>query len=177
MPQGAVPRRYAEAAFALAREQGKLDRWKADLRMAQGVLSAPNVLALLADPNVSEAHKRQVIDSQFPVALDPNVRNLLYLLADRGRITSLARVVDEFVEFANREQGIVVADVTTAIPLDARGQQAVAERLKRLAGAKQVEVRASVDPAILGGIVARIGDELYDGSVRTQLTQLAERIS
>jgi F-type H+-transporting ATPase subunit delta len=177
MPQGAVPRRYAEAAFALAREQGKLDRWKADLRMAEGVLSDPNVLALLADPNVSPEHKRQVIDSQFTVDVDPNVRKLLYLLADRGRITSLARVVGEFVEMANREQGIVVAAVTTAVPLDAKAQQAVAERLKRLAGAKQVEVRNSVDPAILGGIIARIGDELYDGSVRTQLTQLAERIS
>lgn len=177
MPQGAAPRRYAEAAFALAREQGKLDRWKTDLRMAEGVLSDPNVLAMLADPNVSPEHKRQVIDSRLTVALDPGVRNLLYLLADRGRITSLARVVQEFVELANREQGIVVAAVTTAVPLDARGQQAVAERLKRLAGAKQVELHNSVDPAILGGIIARIGDELYDGSVRTQLTQLAERIS
>jgi F-type H+-transporting ATPase subunit delta len=118
-----------------------------------------------------------MIDTAMTVEADPDVLHLIYLLTERGRIGNLPRVAEEFIEMANREQGIVVASVTTAIPLDEKGQKDVEERIKRLSGAKRVEVRNQVDPSIIGGIVARIGDELYDGSVRTQLAQIAERIS
>ena len=177
MPQGAVPRRYAEAAFALAREKGKLDHWRTDLSVAAAVLSNPRLLSLLDDPDTPVAEKRKMVDTALTVQADPDVLHLIYLLTERGRIGSLPRVAEEFIEMANREQGIVVASVTTAIPLDEKGQKDVEERIKRLAGAKRVEVRNQVDPSIIGGIVARIGDELYDGSVRTQLAQIAERIS
>ncbi len=177
MPQGAVPRRYAEAAFTLAREKGKLDRWRTDLSVAAAVLSNPRLLSLLDDPDTPVAEKRKMVDTALTVQADPDVLHLIYLLTERGRIGSLPRVAEEFIEMANREQGIVVASVTTAIPLDEKGQKDVEERIKRLAGAKRVEVRNQVDPSIIGGIVARIGDELYDGSVRTQLAQIAERIS
>jgi F-type H+-transporting ATPase subunit delta len=177
MPQGAVPRRYAEAAFALARAKGSLDRWRRDLQVAAGVLSNPNLLTPLADPNRHFAEKRQLIDTALTVPLDSGVLHLIYLLTQRGRIASLGRMVEEFVGMANKEQGIVIAEVTTAVPLTEQGQQAVAERIKGLAGATQVELHPHVDARILGGIVAQIGDELYDGSVRTRLAQLAERIS
>jgi F-type H+-transporting ATPase subunit delta len=177
MPQGAVPRRYAEAAFVLAREKKTLDRWRTDLRVVAGVLSDPKLLAQLDDPARHTAEKRKLIDAALTVKIDPDVLHLIYLLSERGRIASLQRIVDEFIELANKEQGIVVADVITAVPLDEQRQQAVAERLRHLAGAKQVELRPHVDPRILGGIIAQIGDELYDGSVRTRLAQLAERIS
>jgi len=177
MPQGAVPRRYAEAAFVLAREQKKLDRWRTDLRVAAGALSDRHLLGRPKDPNVTALQKHHLIDRALTIQVEPGVLHLIYLLVDRGRIGNLPRVVDEFVTLANREQGIVVAIVTTAVPLDDKAQQSVATRLKGLAGAKEIELRPNVDPAILGGIVARIGDELYDGSVRTRLAQLAERIS
>jgi len=177
MPQGAVARRYAEAAFTLARDSNNLDRWRTDLRLAAGLLGDPRLRARLEDPNTNSADKHKLIDGAFTVEIDKGVRSLLYLLADRHRFGSLQAIVTEFVEMANREQGVVVADVTTAIPLDEKRQQEVAERLKRVAGAKQVELRNHVDPAIIGGIIARIGDELYDGSIRTRLAQLAERIA
>jgi F-type H+-transporting ATPase subunit delta len=177
MPQGAVPRRYAEAAFALAREKGKLDRWRTDLSVAAAVLSNPQLLAVLDDPDTPATEKRQMVDTALTVQADPDVLHLIYLLTERGRIGSLPRVAQEFIEMANREQGIVVANVTTAIPLDAKGQKDVEDRIQRLSGAKRVEVRSQVDPSIIGGIIARIGDVLYDGSVRTQLAQIAERIS
>jgi F-type H+-transporting ATPase subunit delta len=177
MPQGAVPRRYAEAAFELAREKGKLDRWRTDLSVASAILSNPRLLAVLDDPDTPASEKRQMVDMALTVQADPDVLHLIYLLTERGRIGILPRVAEEFIEMANREQGIVVASVTTAIPLDEKGQKDVEERIKRLSGAKRVEVRNQVDPSIIGGIVARIGDVLYDGSVRTQLAQIAERIS
>ncbi|HET7080213.1 MAG TPA: ATP synthase F1 subunit delta [Chloroflexia bacterium] len=177
MPQGAVPRRYAEAAFELAREKGKLDRWRTDLSVAAAVLSNPRLLAVLDDPDTPATEKRQMVDTALTVQADPDVLHLIYLLTERGRIGTLARVAQEFIEMANRAQSVVIADVTTAIPLDANAQKDVEERIKRLSGAKRVEVRNQVDPSIIGGIIARIGDVLYDGSVRTQLAQIAERIS
>ena len=177
MPQGAAPRRYAEAAFSLAQGQGALDRWRHDMLLAAGVLNHPRMLALLDDPNRPWAEKRKLIDTALTVKIEPGVQHLVYLLTQRGRVASLQRVVDEFITVANKAQGVVVANVTTAVPLDDARRDEVAERIKRLAGAQQVELHPHVDPRILGGIIAQIGDEMYDGSIRTRLAQLAERIS
>ena len=176
MPQGAVPRRYAEAAFGLARKDNKLDRWRTDLRAAASALSEPRLLALLDDPSPSAEEKRKMVDQVLPKEIDPDVRRLIYLLTERGRIRKLDQVVVEFLEMANREQGVVIARVVTAVPLSEKGQQDVAERLRRLVGARKLEIQPTVDKSILGGIIAQIGDELYDGSVRTRLAQLGQRI-
>src|SRR5215204_6231583 len=117
MPQGASARRYAEAAFDLAKKQGKLDRWLSDLRTAAGILADPRLMAALDNPKAPRARKRQYLDSAFTVTLDPMVHNLLYLLVDRGRVRLVGRIADEFVNLYNREMGIVVADVTTAVAL------------------------------------------------------------
>src|SRR5690349_2276672 len=110
MPQGAVPRRYAEAAFVLAREKNKLDAWRRDLGLVAGILQNPQILAQLDDPARHMAEKRKLIDDALTVKIDPDVSHLIYLLTERGRITSLQRIVDEFIELANKEQGIVVAE-------------------------------------------------------------------
>jgi F-type H+-transporting ATPase subunit delta len=177
MPQGASARRYAEAAFDLAKKQGKLDRWLSDLRVAAGVLADPRLQRILTDPKVSRLKKREILDGAFTVSVDPMVHNLLYLLADRGRLHQIGRIVDQFVELYNKDQGIVVANVTTAVPLDADQQKKLQDRLKDLTGAKQIDLRAQSDPRIIGGLIARVGDVLYDGSVRTKLAELQERLS
>src|SRR3954454_14505061 len=97
MPQGASARRYAEAAFDLAKKQGTLDRWLSDLRTAAGVLADPRLMRVLTDPKVPKTRKRQILDGAFTVSVDPLVHNLLYLLADRGRLDQLGRIVEEFV--------------------------------------------------------------------------------
>jgi F-type H+-transporting ATPase subunit delta len=76
----------------------------------------------------------------------------------------------------NKEKGIVIAEVTTAIPLDEAHQKRVADQLARLTG-KTVQLRTRTDPRILGGVITRIGDELIDASVATRLADLAERLA
>ena len=176
MPQGASARRYAEAAFDLAKKQGKLDRWLSDLRTAAGILADPRLMAALDNPKAPRARKRQYLDSAFTVTLDPMVHNLLYLLVDRGRVRLVGRIADEFVNLYNREMGIVVADVTTAVALGEAEQRRVRERLQALTNAQQIDLRLHTDPRIIGGLVARVGDMLYDGSVRTRLSDLQERL-
>jgi F-type H+-transporting ATPase subunit delta len=176
MPRGASARRYAEAAFDLAKKQGKLDRWLSDLRTAAGLLADPRLLLALDNPKVPRARKRQYLDAAFTVTLDPMVRNLLYLLVDRGRTGLVGRIADEFAALYNREMGIVVADVTTAVALTEAQQRKVQERLQQLTNAKQIDLRVHTDPRIIGGLIARVGDMLYDGSVRTRLSELQERL-
>jgi F-type H+-transporting ATPase subunit delta len=177
MAQGSSARRYAEAAFDLAKKQGNLARWLSDLRTAAGILADPRLIAVLDNPKQPQARKRQFMDAAFTVTLDPMVRNLLYLLVDRGRVGLIPRITAEFVELYNREMGIVVADVTTAVDLNDAQKRKVQARLQELTGAKQIDLRVQTDPRIIGGLVARVGDMLYDGSVRTRLSELQERLS
>jgi F-type H+-transporting ATPase subunit delta len=86
-------------------------------------------------------------------------------------------MVEHFERMYNKEMGIVIAEVTTAVPLDSAHQSEVAKHLATLTGARTVDLRVKVDPSILGGIIARIGDELIDASVATRLAELAQRIS
>jgi F-type H+-transporting ATPase subunit delta len=176
MPQGASARRYAEAAFDLAKKQGKLDRWLSDLRTAAGILGDPRLMMALDNPKAPRARKHQYLDSAFTVTLDPMVHNLLYMLVDRGRIGLIGRITDEFVSLYNREMGVVVAEVTTAVALSEAEQRKVREQLQRLTSARQIDLRLHTDPRIIGGLVARVGDMLYDGSVRTRLSELQERL-
>jgi F-type H+-transporting ATPase subunit delta len=132
---------------------------------------------MMDDPKQSRVRKRAFLDSAFTVSVDPMVRNLLYMLADRGRLGQIERIRDEFIEFYNRDQGIVVAEVTTAVALSEAQQKKVEDRLKQLTGAKKIDLRAHIDPRIIGGMIARVGDVLYDGSVRTRLQALQERLS
>ncbi len=175
--RGAAARRYAQAAFQIARETNGLDRWLNDLKKINSIFGSPSVASLVQNPRVTDDEKRQVIERLLPAGtVDPLVTNLLMLLARRERLTMLPRIVEVFQELYNREKGIVVADVTTAVPLNDAQQRGVAERLARITG-KTVQLHVHHDPRILGGMITRIGDELIDASVSTRLAQLAERLT
>lgn len=177
MPQGASARRYAEAAFDLAKKHNALERWQSDLRTAAGVLANPRLVQTLESPKWPRERKRQLLDGALTVAIDPLVRNLLYLLVGRGRVGLIGRIADEFTSLYNREMGIVIAEVTTAVDLNEAQRKEVETRLRILTGARRIELRAQTDPRIIGGMIARVGDLLYDGSVRTRLSELQERLS
>ncbi len=175
--RGAAARRYAQAIFDIAKDAGNLDRWLSDLKVLSGVFGSPNAIAALEDPKVTEDDRRRVVYSHLPrEVVDPLAINLVLLLVRRNRLALLPRIVETFQEMYNREKGIVVADVTTAVPLDEAHQQRVAAQLSRITG-KTVQLRVHHDPRILGGLITRIGDELIDASLATRLASLAERLS
>jgi F-type H+-transporting ATPase subunit delta len=98
------------------------------------------------------------------------------MLLERRRLSSVPEIFEQYQALVLKEKGIVIADVTTAVPLDAAGEAMIGKQLSELVG-KDVEVRTQVDPAIIGGMVARIGDNLIDGSVSNQLRRLHERLT
>ena len=174
MASGAA-KRYAQAVFSLAREKGNFDAWLSDLARLDALVRDQQAAYYLASPNVSQTEKLNVLDSSLAES-QPEVRNLARLLLQRGRLESVPDLFEQFQAMVLEAQGIAIADVTTAEPLDEQGQAIVRERLSRLVG-RDVQLRLKTDPAIIGGIVARIGDQLIDGSVVNQLRRLRARLA
>ena len=175
--RGAAARRYAQAVFDLAKAKGTLEEWRADLATLNSIFGSDQVLLALEDPKMSgEARAKHIDDVLARQKISPLAANFLHLLAQRRRLALLPRLIEVFEEMYNKEKGIVIAEVTTAVPLDEAHQKRVADQLARITG-KTVQLRTHTDPRILGGIITRIGDELIDASIASRLAELAERLT
>lgn len=171
-------RHYADAAFDVAREAGTFDTWLGALDDLARVLQVPAAYTVLTTPTVGEAEKLAAFDELVP-NLPPHVRNFLRLLVERGRVREIPGIAVALRERVNRERGIVTADVTTAVPLDPETERTIAQRLGTFLrqDPSKLVIRSTVDPSIIGGVVARVGDTLIDDSVRGRLDRLKRTIS
>jgi F-type H+-transporting ATPase subunit delta len=168
-------RRYAEAVLELARRDGTLDAWLLELRRAVELVGVAEAAAVIDNPAIAWDHRRAIIAGLLGSRVGTPTRNLVLLLARRGRLAILPRVADELARLVDREHGVVVADVTSAQPLEPADLAAIAERVAATAGAR-VEVRATVDPELIGGLTVRVGDRLIDASVRGRLARLRDSL-
>lgn len=139
--------------------------------------SSPELKNVLLSPAVTNLKKRAVIERLArAIPLSPMVRNFLYVVVDRRRANLLQEIGEAFELALDQRMGVVRARVTSAAPMDEQQQAALTAQLSRVAG-KQVRSEFSVDPSLIGGVVARIGSTVYDGSVRTQLESLRGRLA
>jgi F-type H+-transporting ATPase subunit delta len=168
-------RRYTQALVEIAQENNSFDAWQRDLATLTAIVSDPEVLNFLESPGVQDAHKLQVVETVLGGA-QPEARNLLHMLIERRRLELLPEIAGLFDEAAMAARGVVLVDVTTADALDDAGKELVRERLKSIVG-KEVELRLHTDASMIGGIVARIGDQVIDGSVLNQLRRLRARMN
>jgi len=168
-------RRYAEAVLELARRDGTLDAWLVDLRLAVGLVGAAEAATVVDNPAIAWEVRRAIITGLLGSRVGVPTRNLVLLLARRGRLAILPRVADELKRLVDRERGVVVANVTSAQPLEAADLAAIAERVRAMSGAR-VEVQAAVDPELIGGLTVRVGDRLIDASVRGRLARLRDSL-
>lgn len=166
-------RRYAQAVFELARDADTLEQWNSDLELLAGVFRDPAVSGYFADPKRSATEKQMTARRMFEGHVQPQALSLVLILVSRDRTAIIPTLAARFANLVREARGIVIADVTTAVPVDEAEQQRIALLLGQMTG-KQVELRTHVDPSIIGGVVARIGDRLIDGSVTTSLQQLRQ---
>ncbi len=164
-------RRYAEAVFDLASETNTLDGWSADLRTLADFVSEHDVAGILNSGRVPHDEKMRLLDAGVKQEVGPLTMNLIGMLEQRGKLGISREIQMVFQEMLDERRGIAHAVVTTAVPLSADERGAVATELSSMTG-KRVDVTSVVDPAIIGGIIARIGDQLIDGSTRTRLVAL-----
>ncbi len=175
MPSGVAARRYAQAVFEMADRAGTLDRWERDLGTLADAFGDPLLATFFESPRAPEDEKRALVQRLLGPDAEPLVLNLAALLIRRGRFGMLPALYGAFRDMLLERRGVAVAQVTTAVPLNEAEEDAVRRRLGALVG-KQIELRTEVDPDIIGGIVARVGDQLIDGSVINQLRRLRERL-
>jgi F-type H+-transporting ATPase subunit delta len=164
-------RRYAEAAFEIAQRDDSMEAWLAALAVADDRLTRAPVIRLLSNPSVAAASRVEVLERILDGDVVGPQRNLLALMVRRGRFEQLPSVIREFMRLYRRREGIVEATVTSASALDEGEIEALQGRLESLTG-KRIELQQAVDPALLGGIQVRVGDQLIDGSVRGRLERL-----
>lgn len=174
MASGAA-KRYAQAVFSLAKEQGTFDRWLEDLAVLNDLVSDSRASAMLMSPAVSERDKINLVDAVLANS-QKEAKNLAHLLIQRGRVATIPDIAQLYGAQVLQARGIVIAEVTTAEPLGTAEQTMVQRQLSRMVG-KNVQLRMSTDPEIIGGVIARVGDQMIDGSVINQLRRLRSRLA
>ena len=171
-----VVRRYAATLLDAAEETGVLDAVRADV---QGVLetisNSQELDDFLNNPLISPEVQDQTLVAVFDGKVQVLTRNFLSLIAQRRRASFLVSVLSAFTEMVEEREGILSAEVVSAVELSDEQQGRLAERLAAYTG-KQIRLHARVDSTLRGGLVARVGDTVFDGSLNTHLERLRRRL-
>ena len=166
---------YAHAMLEVGRAEGRLPEVEDDLfRFARTLEASDDLRLALTDPSLPVERRIAVIEDLTGGKALQTSTALISMIVASGQAADLPVIVDRFVELAAAERKREVAEVRSAIPLDATQTQRLAAALGHATG-KDVEVKVIVDPTVMGGIVARIGDTVIDGSVRHRLELMKER--
>ena len=174
MARRAYARRYSQAVFEIALETKELDRWQSDLKKVVGVVSDAAFMAVLESPKFRFDNKARLL-SQRLEGINPLALNLVHLLITRGRLDIIGDVADGYQRLLDSYRGIEQAEVITVVPLDDEDKLKLAENLGAAVG-KKVVLKTEVDSGLIGGIVARIGGKLLDGSTRSKLGALKKEL-
>jgi len=143
----------------------------------EAVKNSPDLNLILASPAVSSARKRQVIRRVADaLGLERIIRNFLLVLSDHRRAHALSEMIEAFNVLVDERLGFLHAEVTSASELTAEQRDRLAAEIAHLA-ASQVRMRFTIDPDLIGGVTARVGSKVYDGSVRGQLAILKQRLA
>ena len=172
--QSGLSGRYATALFELARDEGRIDAVAASLQSLRTALAeSPELVEITRNPAVSRDNAvRGVAAVAVSLGLDPMTSNFLGVLARNRRLAVLPQIIGAFGRLASAHRGETTAEVTSAHPLDEIQVGHLRQTLRQRLG-REVAVDLRVDPAILGGLVVRIGSRMIDNSIRTKLNTLA----
>jgi F-type H+-transporting ATPase subunit delta len=174
---GSVSRRYAKALFGVGIDRGNYDQLGRELAdLATLWTGSVELRRALENPVFKQVEKRAVLEQILPqVTPTAEVQRFVLLLLERRRISALPAIARAYLELADAHTGRVRAMVTSAQPLSPPEADRVRRSLEQRTG-KKVIMETAVDPALIGGVVARVGDLVLDGSVRTQIAALKQRL-
>ena len=172
-----VSRRYAKALFELATEAGTLDSVVTELaRIASAFEGNAELERALSNPLIALEAKRAILtDLTVALQVSPITKHTVLLLGDRRRAHALPAVARSLAELANKKKGIVRAEVTSAVNLPDSYYERLKTQLERVTG-KKITIDRRLDPTILGGVVARIGDRIFDGSLQSRLSEVRQHL-
>lgn len=175
MLKGAIGRRYAEAIFDIAKKQNTVDRTLEDMREIARLFSHRKLLYLLNEPKIPMQRKESAIRQALESKVLPTSLNLALLVVQRELVEAMPNLARELEQLVLNYKNEAVAQVTTAMPMDQQQQNKVRQALERRTG-KTILMQTKVSPDILGGVVARVGDQVIDASVRHRLAALRRQL-
>jgi F-type H+-transporting ATPase subunit delta len=163
---------YANALFEIAWAEGSLDEVEDELfRFARNLETSDELRSTLTDEQIPAEKRLAVVEDLLGGKATPTTVQLVSLVVGTGRGRELPAIIDRLVQKAAAAKNRTVAEVRSAVPLDDDQQARLAAALANATG-KEIELKVVVDPSVLGGLVATVGDTVIDGTVRTRLDQL-----
>ena len=170
MPKITSGKRYAQAAFELALERNELESWQDGLKKTADLTADEELMALLENPRLPFDAKKSLLQKLLG-EINPLAFNLSLLLASKGILKRSGDISRRYNDLLDAHRGIERAKVTTALPLGEKESEAISRRLGEIVDRKVV-IDAQIDPLIIGGFIARVGDTLIDGSIHQKLETL-----
>jgi F-type H+-transporting ATPase subunit delta len=171
----AIARRYAKALVELAKEEGAVEKFHDELTVFESVLAAcRESAAVFSSPAFTIVAKRQILKEIIDrVPLSATVSSFLFLLLEKNRLNQLAFIIAGYRSFADELSGLLRGTLTSALPLQDSQVDEIRKALEKNTG-KRVLLQVEHDPSLIGGVVTKIGDKIFDGSIKTQLGRIQD---
>ena len=175
MASSVSARRYAQAVYQLAEEKNEVEKWLDDLAVLAASVHDEVFIIFANSPKVESEKKSAVIKEAYGETVGELAINLVSLLAGRGAVADLPAIEDAFQEFVDADRGLERAEIVSAVDLTGDQHKNISDALSDLIG-KELTVVTRVDESLLGGFVARVGDRLIDGSIRTRFEDMRREL-
>ena len=167
---------YARALFEVARAEGNIDVVEDELHRFKVAFSGSDELRVaLTDSQIPAAKRQAIIEDLLGGKANATTVQLVSMVVGAGRGRDLPLIIESLVSRASSAKGLEVAEVRSAVELSADQQTRLAAALTKATG-KQLNLKVVLDPSVIGGVVATVGDTIFDGSVRTRIDQLKSRL-
>jgi F-type H+-transporting ATPase subunit delta len=167
---------YARGLFEIARAEGTIDEVEDELfRFARSYESSDQLRNALTDEQIPASKRQAIVEDLLGNKVTPTTTQLISMVVGSGRARDLPAIVDKLVARASSAKNLELAEVRSAVPLTPDQETRLAAALANATG-KEVNLKVVVDPAVLGGLVATVGDTVIDGTVRTRIEQLKSRL-
>ena len=178
MSAGSLARRYAKALMQLGEEQKNYEKVGQELRhLAKAMATSAELATTLSNPVFPRDDRRKVLEALLlKIGASVTVKNFSLLLLDRERVSAIPAISRELDVMIDERVGRIAAEVTSATLLNPSQEADIRKQLEKLSG-KKVDMKVAQNPELLGGVVAKLGDVVYDGSLRTQLQQIRDSLA
>ncbi len=165
---------YAQALMSLAQSDNLTEQFGEDIRSLLALLSdSPDLREFVGNPVIQDSAKKAIMQRILGENTHPYLNNFIMLLVDKRRIVFLEAICQQYLEQLRKLTNTVLAEVISARELSQDQQEAVISKVKELTGAQAVELKASVDAGLIGGVIIKVGSQIFDASLKGQLRRIS----
>ena len=169
---------YAEALMSVARSNSLVEQFGDTIRsLLNAMTEVPELQSFLENPLIKAEDKKAVIRQIVGEEANDYLLNFLRLLVDRRRIIFIEAIGQKYLELQRELNNTVLAEVTSAVELSEAQKQSVSTKVKELTGAQGVELSTKIDPGLIGGVIIKVGSQVFDASLRGQLRRISVNLT